>query len=127
MTAVPPFPGSQVAGIGIDVCSIDRWREMITRRPEAARRVLTDEEAALSPASQAARFAAKEALAKALGSPGGLNWHDTTIARTPAGQPYFVLTGTVAARAQELGISVVHLSLSHDGGLATALVVCERG
>ena len=75
--------------------------------------------------SLAARFAAKEALAKALGAPGDLSWHDAEVVTDVSGWPSFELRGTVAARAQELGVDRVHLSLSHDGGLASAMVVLE--
>ena len=73
-----------------------------------------------------ARFAAKEALAKALGAPSGLRWHDCWVVNDGAGQPHFELTGTVAARAAELGIETIHLSLSHDAGIASAMVVAQR-
>ena len=80
-------------------------------------------EAVLPVRSLAARFAAKEALAKALGAPGDLAWHDAEVVREPSGQPRLMLRGTVLARAEALGVREAHLSLSHDGGIATALVV----
>ena len=73
----------------------------------------------------AARFAAKEALAKALGSPGGMVWLDAEVVTSEQGQPEFVIRGTVAARAEALGVGNIRMSLSHDAGLATAFVVCE--
>jgi holo-[acyl-carrier protein] synthase len=76
-------------------------------------------------ASQAARFAAKEALAKALGAPAGLSWHDAEVVTDERGRPEFKVTGTVAARATELGIGTIHVSLSHDAGIASAVVICE--
>lgn len=87
--------------------------------------MLTERERSLGDASQAGRFAAKEALAKALGAPGGMRWLDAEVVRDAGGQPRFDLTGTVAARAAELSVDRVHLSLSHDAGLAIAMVVCE--
>ena len=75
--------------------------------------------------SLAARFAAKEAVAKALGSPGGMNWQDCEIVTDPSGAPSLRVTGTVARVADARGISTWHLSLSHDGGLAIAMVVAE--
>ncbi|QYJ02588.1 holo-ACP synthase [Nocardioides panacisoli] len=114
-----------VVGIGIDVADLDRFRESTERTPSLAARLLTPAECSLSLESQAARFAAKEALAKALGAPGGLAWHDAEVHCTEAGQPYFEVRGTVAARAHELGVQRLHLSLSHDGGVATAMVVAE--
>ena len=113
-----------IVGIGTDLCVIERFEAMLRRRPGIAERILTSGERALPVQSQAARFAAKEALAKALGSPGGMNWLDAEV-RSEAGAPSFVVTGTVAERVAELGVTRIHLSVSHDGGFATATVVCE--
>ena len=112
-------------GIGTDLCVVERFEQMCQRRPGISERLLTEHERSLSIESQAARFAAKEALAKALASPGGLRWLDVEVRRTPEGAPYFEVTGTVAARINDLGIRRVHLSISHDGGFTTAMVVCE--
>ena len=114
-----------IVGIGTDLCVIARFEAMLRRRPGIAERILTPEERALPVQSQAARFAAKEALAKALGSPGGMSWLDAEVVRSEAGEPSFVVTGTVAERLAELGITRIHLSVSHDGGFASATVVCE--
>ena len=114
-----------IVGVGVDVCALERFAAAEQRRPGLTQRLLTEREAALSPVSRAARFAAKEALAKALGSPGGLAWHDAEVVADETGRPGFVLTGTVATLAQALGVARVHLSISHDAGLATAFVVCE--
>lgn len=112
-------------GVGIDVVDIDRFEESMLRTPSLRQRLFTPAEATLPTRSLAARFAAKEAIAKALGAPGGLLWHDAEVVCEPSGQPRFVLTGTVAARAEELGITSVHVSLTHDGGIASAMVVAE--
>lgn len=120
-----------IVGIGVDICRIDRVESMLRRRPGLIERLFTESEARLPdgtlrrPESLAARFAAKEALAKAMGSPGGMLWQDAEIVTSPNGQPEFVLRGTVAAKATELGVVNVRVSLSHDAGLATAFVVCE--
>lgn len=119
-----------IIGIGVDVCAVARWQAMAARRPGLVRRLLTEEEASGAPESQAARFAAKEALAKALGAPPSLRWLDVEVVRTPgvdglAGPPRFVMTDTVAAAAAELQVTRTHLSITHDGGLAVAFVVCE--
>lgn len=116
---------AMIVGIGVDLCVVERFEAMVARRPGLLQRLLTDSEQLLSVPSQAARFAAKEALAKALGSPGGMRWRDCEIAKSDAGVPSFVTSGTVAARLDELGIASIHLSISHDGGYATAMVVCE--
>lgn len=115
-----------IVGIGTDLCVIERFKTMLERRPGLAERLLTEGERALSIESQAARFAAKEALAKALGSPGGMRWLDCEVIKTDDGEPRFVTSGSVAARIEALGIETIHLSISHDGGFATTMVVCER-
>ena len=114
-----------VIGVGIDVVDLERFAESLRRTPGLAERLFTPGEARLGPASLAARFAAKEALAKALGAPGNLAWHDAEVVSEDSGRPLFTLRGTVAARATELGAVHVHLSLSHDAGIASAMVVLE--
>lgn len=114
-----------IVGIGVDLCSVERWQTMCTRRPGVVGRILNPDEAATSVTSQAARWAAKEALAKALGAPVGMAWLDSEVVRTESGAPAFTLRGTVKERADRLGITHVHLSISHDGGFATAFVICE--
>lgn len=114
-----------VAGIGVDVASVERISEALSRQPRLAERLFTDAERALQPESLAARFAAKEAVAKALGSPGGMRWHDCEVVIGDDGAPYLELTGTVADAARLRGIRSWHLSLSHDAGVAIAMVVAE--
>jgi holo-[acyl-carrier protein] synthase len=108
-----------VIGVGIDVVDLERFAASLARTPGLAERMFTPGE------SLAARFAAKEALAKALGAPGDLAWHDAEVVSESSGRPLFTLRGTVAARAAELGAVHVHLSLSHDAGIASAVVVLE--
>ena len=114
-----------VIGVGIDVCDIDRFEASLARTPGLLERLFTPGERGRSPASLAARFAAKEALAKALGAPVGMAWHDAEVVSEDSGRPLFDLRGTVRARAEELGVASVHLSLSHDAGIASAVVVLE--
>lgn len=114
-----------ILGLGIDVVAVDRFEATVERVPAILERVFTPAERGLSRASLAARWAAKEALAKALGAPGGLSWQDAEVTRGPAGEPILTVTGTVAARAAELGITRFHVSMSHDAGLASAIVVGE--
>ncbi len=115
-----------VAGIGVDVVDIDRFAAALTRTPGLLRRVLTEDEiAGRRVAGYAARFAAKEALAKALGAPRGLRWHDAQVHTRPSGQPQIMATGTVASALQERAVRAVHLSLTHDAGVAVAMVVLE--
>src|SRR5438552_1921365 len=83
-------------------------------------RMFTEQELALPPHSLAGRFAAKEAVAKALGAPAGLTWHDCEVVREDSGRPVLDVRGSVAAAATAQGINRWHLSISHDGGLAMA-------
>jgi len=112
-------------GVGIDVVDIARFGDALRRTPGLVERLFTSAEASRPLASQAARFAAKEALAKALGAPGNLEWHDAEIVTESSGRPLLELRGTVALRAAEVGAEAVHLSLSHDAGIASAVVVLE--
>jgi holo-[acyl-carrier protein] synthase len=114
-----------IVGVGIDVCDVSRFAAAVHRRPGMVRRLFTPAEAERPVASQAARFAAKEALAKALGAPAGMSWLDAEVVTDPDGRPSFLVRGTVAARAAELGVASIHVSLSHDAGIASAVVVCE--
>ncbi len=118
--------GAAIVGVGIDVVDIERFVARLRATPRLRQRLFTEVEQQLPPFSLAARFAAKEALAKALGAPVGLRWLDAEVRREKDGRPHLVMSGTVAARARELGVGAVHLSLSHDGGIASAMVVAER-
>jgi holo-[acyl-carrier protein] synthase len=115
-----------IVGVGIDVVEISRFEAALERTPRMRERLFTEAERDLPVRSLAARFAAKEALAKALGAPGGLLWTDAEIRSDPRGRPSLHVSGTIAAVADPLGIVNWHLSLSHDGGIATAIVIAER-
>jgi holo-[acyl-carrier protein] synthase len=114
-----------IVGVGIDVVDVARFAESLERTPGLAERLFTAAERMLRPSSLAARFAAKEALVKALGAPAGLLWQDAEVVTDGAGRPSLVVQGTIAARAGELGVVRWHLSLSHDAGIASAVVVAE--
>ena len=114
-----------IIGVGIDVVDIERFGQSLDRTPGLADRLFTPTERTRPLASLAARFAAKEALAKALGAPVGLHWHDCTVHRGEDGRPHLQVSGTVAARAEALGVHALHVSLSHDAGIASAVVVAE--
>lgn len=115
-----------IVGVGIDVCDIGRFERVLARTPALRTRLFTPAERDLPIASLAARFAAKEALAKAIGASPGLRWTDAQIDRGAHGAPSLRVSGTVAARAAELGVTAWHVSLTHDGGLASAVVIAER-
>ncbi|MFD5765519.1 holo-ACP synthase [Streptomyces sp. NPDC127049] len=120
-----------IIGVGIDVAEIDRFAASLERTPGLLDRLFVRDELMLpsgerrGPASLAARFAAKEALAKALGAPGNLLWTDAEVYVESTGRPRLRVRGTVAARAAELGVEHWHLSLSHDAGVASAVVIAE--
>jgi holo-[acyl-carrier protein] synthase len=120
-----------IVSVGIDVVQLERFTAALTRTPMLAERMFTESERISdaghprSAESLAARFAAKEAVAKALGAPAGLSWYDCEIVVDPDGRPWLTVSGTVAAAAAERGITRWHLSLSHDGGIASAVVIAE--
>ncbi|MCF3103419.1 holo-ACP synthase [Streptomyces roseoverticillatus] len=121
-----------IVGVGIDVAEIDRFDAAMRRTPGLAARLFVERELYLPGgerrgiASLAVRFAAKEAVAKALGAPGNLLWTDAEVTTEASGQPRLVVSGTVAARAEELGVTSWHVSLSHDAGVASAVVIAEK-
>ncbi|MDP9435959.1 MAG: holo-ACP synthase [Actinomycetota bacterium] len=115
-----------IVGVGVDVVDVDRLARALARTPGLQGRLFTDGERGRPVESLAARFAAKEAVAKALGAPGGLRWRDAEVVQLDSGRPVLRLHGGVAQEAEAQGISRWHLSLSHDGGVATAVVVAER-
>ena len=120
-----------IVAVGIDVVLVARFATAIERTPMLVERLFTPAERATksghprSPESLAARFAAKEAVAKALGAPGGLHWHDCEVVAGPDGRPWLTVSGSVASAANDRGVRRWHLSLSHDGGIASAMVVAE--
>lgn len=121
-----------IVSVGMDVVLVERLSRALARTPLLADRLFTAAErftahgTLRSAESLAVRFAAKEAVAKALGAPGGLRWHDCEVVTDPDGRPWLTLSGTVAAVAAEQGVTRWHLSLSHDGGIASAMVVAEQ-
>jgi holo-[acyl-carrier protein] synthase len=115
-----------IVGLGIDIVDVERFAASLVRTPSLAERLFQpSERAARRPERLAARFAAKEALAKALGAPAGLRWHDAAVHNAADGAPSLELTGTVAEAAAIRGATRWHVSLSHDGGMATAIVILE--
>ncbi|HET9441406.1 MAG TPA: holo-ACP synthase [Longimicrobiales bacterium] len=123
-----------VLGTGLDLVSIDRFKRFTERRGERAlQRLFTHAELtycfshADPTQSLAARFAAKEAFFKALGTgmgPAG-GWRDVEVIRLASGRPRLLLHGRAAASAQELHVRTIHLSLTHTADTAGALVILE--
>jgi holo-[acyl-carrier protein] synthase len=114
-----------IVGIGVDVVDLQRFAASLERTPTLRERLFTPGEAALPLESMAGRFAAKEALAKAMGAPSGLSWQDFEVVNDAGGAPGFRLHGAAPERVGALGIETIHLSISHDTIVATAFVVAE--
>ncbi|MBK0419748.1 holo-ACP synthase [Leucobacter sp. CSA1] len=114
-----------IVGIGVDTVDIGRFAGQLERTPALRSRLFTEGERTLPLASLAARFAAKEALIKALGDSGGLGWHDMSVVRDGDRAPSFEPTARLLAELRRRGADRAHLSMTHDGGVATAFVVVE--
>ncbi len=113
---------------GIDLVEVERLQSVIQRYGERfLNRVYTPRElveVGRNPASLAARFAAKEAVSKALGTGiGVVTWHEIEVLRGPEREPVLHLHGTAAQLAQQLGLNTWSLSLSHTQLQAIAMVV----
>ena len=117
-------------GIGVDLCEVDRMRTALARTPSIAERLFTEGERAYCEARRdpaeryAARFAAKEAVLKAMGlGLGACRWHDIEVVRAESGQPIVVLRGAAADAAGERGIQRWLLTMTHTATLAEAIAV----
>lgn len=109
----------------MDVVDVTRLAAALERTPSLRNRLYTKDEQLLTRIeSLAARFAAKEAVAKVLGAP-GLPWTDAEVVNDDNGRPRLLVTGAAREAADALGITTWHVSLSHDGGIATAVVIGE--
>jgi holo-[acyl-carrier protein] synthase len=124
-----------ITGIGVDVLEVKRMQRTIARYADQfLGHVFTDAERSEAPSGAgmasyyAGRWAAKEAVAKALGSGIGnrCGWTDIRVLRGPDGQPQVTLSGAAAATAAALGVSRIHLSISHERRLACASAVAEK-
>ncbi|MDQ1537683.1 MAG: holo-[acyl-carrier protein] synthase [Actinomycetota bacterium] len=114
-----------IIGVGIDVVDVARFGQTLERSPRLVERLFTESERTMGLHSLAATFAAKEALAKALGAPAGMSWGDASCLRGEDGRPHFRMWGTVQAQADALAVKGLHVSLSHDAGIASAVVIAE--
>ena len=120
-----------IVGIGVDVVNVTRFGATLRRTPSVRERLFTIEERTTTDglprpdSSLAARFAAKEAVAKALGAPTGMAWADCEIHTLESGAPEIRLTGSVERAAQERGVTRWHISLTHDADVAIAYVIAE--
>jgi holo-[acyl-carrier protein] synthase len=119
-----------IAGIGVDVVDLARFERALARTPQLRSRLFADAELTKNGKdrplrSLGGRFAAKEALIKALGESTGVQWHDMQVSADEHGNPSLELSGAAAAIAEARGITRVHLSMSHDAGVAIAYVIAE--
>lgn len=116
--------------IGVDIVEIARVRAAVDRHGAGfRRRVFTDlewQQCGRSYPSLAGRFAAKEAVMKALGT-GGMAFRDIEIVRTPSGKPEVRLSGRMQRRAERLGVTGIEVSISHSRDNAVAMALAERG
>jgi len=119
-----------ILGIGIDLVDIERFRTSLQRTPSMRTRLFTESELAyVEPKtdpvpSLAARFAAREAVMKSLGlGLGAFGFHEVWVERAESGAPSLVVTGRAKSLADEAGVRIWHLSLTHSDTTAGAYVV----
>jgi holo-[acyl-carrier protein] synthase len=122
------LPSISSVRVGVDLVEVERIAELMARYGERfSRRVFTEAELMACtnrPERLATRFAAKEAVSKALGTGiGRVRWRDIEVLNGPAGEPELVLSGAAAELAAELQLRLWAVSLSHAGGQAIAFVV----
>jgi holo-[acyl-carrier protein] synthase len=116
-----------IIGIGVDLVDLARFERALDRTPALTPRLFTAlESEGRALRSLAGRFAAKEALIKALGESTGVQWHDMQVVTDEHGNPSLELSGAALALAEARGVTSIHLSMSHDAGIAMAFVVIEK-
>ncbi len=121
-----------IIGLGMDICSVERIRRILEgpRGERFLERVYTEAERALCGArsdaasAYAARFAAKEALVKALGAPPGIRWRDMEVVRE-TGMPRFAVSGVAREVMEQRGVEAL-LTMTHDAGVAAATVILQE-
>jgi holo-[acyl-carrier protein] synthase len=122
----------EILGLGVDVCEIARMERALARHATLRERVFTAEEIAYCdsrarPAeSYAGRFAAREAVIKALGGYRDRRWHDISVTRAATGAPAIRLEGNAKRRADHLGVTNVLISFAHERTSAVAFAVAVR-
>ena len=123
----------EIVGLGVDICEIARMERALARHPTMRARVFTGEEIAYCdskarPAeSYAGRFAAREAVIKALGGYRGKRWQDISVTRAPSGAPAIRLEGNAKSRADVLGIERILVTFTHEKTSAIAFAVAVTG
>ncbi len=119
-----------IVGIGVDVVDLARFERALQRTPTLISRLFAESEQLkdgkpMPLRSLAGRFAAKEALIKALGDSTGVQWHDMRVINDGLGNPSIELHDATRAIAVARGITAIHLSMTHDAGIAIAYVIAE--
>lgn len=121
-----------IIGIGVDVCSVARMEASLQRFGDRIwNRVLSEpERSSLAhrvdrATALAGRFAAKEAIVKAMAGAPGVGWHDLEVRGAPRRPPELIVHGPARELAARLGVARIHLSITHDAGMAVAMVVLE--
>ena len=114
-----------IVGVGVDLVDVARFERALAKTPRLRERLFAVGERTLPTRSLAARFAAKEALIKAVGHSTAFRWHDMEVVSDEERNPSFAVSGGVAEALAAIGATRVHLSMTHDGGSAMAFVVAE--
>jgi holo-[acyl-carrier protein] synthase len=125
-----------ILGVGVDTVSLSRFASKLVDTPRLKERLFLDSETqsdatdganagVASNQTLAGRFAAKEAVIKALGGEPGLEWHGIEVGKESSGKPVIWLHGETAKLALRQGVRKLHVSISHDGDSAVAFVVAE--
>ena len=123
-----------IIGLGIDICNIERvasflerYGDRFTQRCFTAREIQHCARYANQGEQFAARIAAKEAASKALGTGWrrGVHWKCFEVAQEPSGKPFLRVHGRAAEIASQMGVRHINLSISHDAGVAVAIVIFE--
>ena len=119
----------EILGLGVDICEIERMERALARHPTMRERVFTPEEIAYCDArarpaeSYAGRFAAREAVIKALGGYRGRRWQDIAVTRSASGAPRVLLQGNAKRRADALGVTDVLVTFTHERTHAVAFAL----
>lgn len=115
-----------IIGVGVDTVQLSRFEAKLAETPRLKDRLFLDIETVdASIQTLAGRFAAKEAVIKALAGDPGLEWHGIEVGKESTGKPVIWLHGSTAKVALRAGIRKFHVSISHDGDQAVAFVVAE--
>jgi holo-[acyl-carrier protein] synthase len=114
-----------IVGIGVDLVDISRFEDKVATTPKLLDRIFSAAESDAPVKTLAGRFAAKEALIKAMGGSNGISWQEVEISKNDDGKPVIQTVGKTSETLKAAGVTNLHLSISHDAGMAVAMVVAE--